>query len=150
MARKRAHSFRAAGLLRWEKKVTPLNQLKGKPMKLMIVDDSSIMRKAIEKYLSGTNIEIVGTAGDGVQAIELFKKTLPDVVTLDITMPEMDGLQCLEELLKIKPDVKVMVVSALKDEATALEALKKGARSFLGKPFTPESIKEAFDQVVAD
>lgn len=58
-------------------------------------------------------------------------------------MPEMDGLQCLEELLKIKPDVKVMVVSTL-------EALKKGARSFLGKPFTPESIKEAFDQAIAE
>jgi len=116
----------------------------------MIVDDSSIMRKAIEKYLTGAGIEIVGTAGDGKQAIELFKSTMPDVVTLDITMPEMDGLQCLEELLKIKPDVKVMVVSALKDESTALEALKKGASSCLGKPFTPEIIKEAFDQVVAD
>jgi two-component system, chemotaxis family, chemotaxis protein CheY len=119
-------------------------------MKLMIVDDSSIMRKAIEKYLSGTDIEIVGTAGDGLQAIELFKKTLPDVVTLDITMPEMDGLQCLDELLKIKADTRIMVVSALKDESTALEALKKGARSFLGKPFTPESIREAFEQVISD
>lgn len=116
----------------------------------MIVDDSSIMRKAIEKYLSGTGVEIVGTAADGKQALELFKTARPDVVTLDITMPEMDGLQCLEELLKIDPNVKVMVVSALKDEATALEALKKGARSFLGKPFTPESIKEALDQVIAD
>ncbi len=119
-------------------------------MKLMIVDDSSIMRKAIEKYLASANVEIVGTAADGKQAVEMCKTAMPDVVTLDITMPEMDGLQCLEELLKIKPDIRVMVVSALKDEATALEALKKGARSFLGKPFTPESIKEAFDQVVAD
>lgn len=71
-------------------------------MKLMIVDDSSIMRKAIEKYLSGTDIEIVGTAGDGKQAIELFKTTLPDVVTLDITMPEMDGLECLRRIAENK------------------------------------------------
>lgn len=138
------------GSLKVEKRVTPPFTSERQPMKLMIVDDSSIMRKAIEKYLSGNGIEIVGTAGDGKQALELFKTARPDIVTLDITMPEMDGLQCLEELLKIDPNVKVMVVSALKDEATALEALKKGARSFLGKPFTPESIKEAFDQVVAD
>lgn len=150
MSQVRKQKFTQYGTNKAEKRVTPPAGLQGEPMKLMIVDDSSIMRKAIEKYLASANVEIVGTAGDGKQAVEMCKATMPDVVTLDITMPEMDGLQCLEELLKIKPDIRVMVVSALKDEATALEALKKGARSFLGKPFTPESIKEAFDQVVAD
>ena len=119
-------------------------------MKLLIVDDSSIMRKAIQKYLSSHDLEVVGVAGDGVSALEIFKEKSPDIVTLDITMPEMDGLTCLEEILKIKADTKVLVISALKDESTALEALKKGARSFLGKPFTEQSLNEAFSQLLTE
>ena len=117
-------------------------------MKLLIVDDSSIIRKAINKYLKEYGLELVGEAGDGVQALEQFKAKAPDVVTLDITMPEMDGLTCLEEMLKINADVKVIVISALSDQATALKALKLGAKGFLGKPFTEDKIKEAFDRVI--
>ena len=119
-------------------------------MKVLIVDDSSIMRKAIEKYLGKLDVEIVGSAGDGKTALEMFKEKLPDVVTLDITMPEMDGLTCLEEMLKVKADSKVLVVSALKDEATALEAINKGARGFLGKPFNAETLEEAFKELFED
>ena len=117
-------------------------------MKVLIVDDSSIMRKAIEKYLGTMDVEIVGTAGDGKTALEVFQQTQPDVVTLDITMPEMDGLTCLEEMLKIKSDVKVLVVSALKDESTALEAINKGAKGFLGKPFNADTLGEAFNELL--
>ena len=73
----------------------------GKRVKLMIVDDSVIIRQAIHKYLKDFNIEVVGTAEDGKAAIEVFKETKPDIVTLDITMPEIDGLTVLEEMLKI-------------------------------------------------
>lgn len=117
-------------------------------MKVLIVDDSSIMRKAIEKYLANLDVEIVGTAGDGKAALEIFKDTQPDVVTLDITMPEMDGLTCLEEMLKMKADAKVLVVSALKDESTALEAINKGAKGFLGKPFNADTLAEAFNELL--
>lgn len=119
-------------------------------MKVLIVDDSSIMRKAIHKYLSKLDVEIIGSAGDGKTALEMFKDQLPDVVTLDITMPEMDGLTCLDEMLKIKADAKVLVVSALKDEATALEAINKGAKGFLGKPFNAETLEEAFNELLGD
>lgn len=117
-------------------------------MKLLIVDDSSIIRKAITRYLNEYGLEIVGEAGDGVQALELMRAHQPDVVTLDITMPEMDGLTCLDEMLKIDPKIRVIIISALSDQATALKALKAGAKGFLGKPFTEDKIKEAFDRVV--
>ncbi|MDR2608184.1 MAG: response regulator, partial [Treponema sp.] len=87
-------------------------------MKLLIVDDSNIMRRAIEKYLASRQFTLVGTAADGEAALQLFSKHLPDLVTLDITMPRMDGLACLDQMLKLKPDVKVLIISALKDPAT--------------------------------
>lgn len=112
--------------------------------KLMIVDDSSIIRQMIENSLTSQNIEVVGTAADGKAAIELFKELRPEIVTLDITMPEIDGLTVLEELLKIDPDVKIMVITALSDKSTGIKAIKLGAKSFLGKPFTEEKLKKNF------
>ncbi len=117
-------------------------------IKVLIVDDSLIIREAIHKHLKQFNIEVVGTAEDGKIALEMFRETNPDVVTLDITMPELDGLTVLEEMLKLKSDVKVMVVTALSDKATGLKAIKLGAKSFLPKPFTPEKIQESFQRLV--
>jgi two-component system chemotaxis response regulator CheY len=110
-------------------------------MKLLIVDDSNIMRRAIEKYLTDFHLELAGTAGDGEAALVLFRRHLPDLVTLDITMPRMDGLSCLEAMLAIKADTKVLVISALKDPATGLAALRKGAKGFLAKPFTQAELQ---------
>ena len=117
-------------------------------IKVLIVDDSLIIREAIHKYLKNFDIEVVGTAEDGKVALEIFKNSEPDVVTLDITMPEVDGLTVLAEMLKIKSDVKVMVVTALSDKATGLKAIKLGAKSFLPKPFTPEKLQESFQRLV--
>lgn len=117
-------------------------------MKLMVVDDSNIMRRAISQYLSELDIELVGTAGDGRAALQLFAQSKPDLVTLDVTMPEMDGLLCLEEMIKVDPSVRVIVISALADHATALRALKLGAKAFVNKPFTRESLREAFMEVM--
>jgi len=117
-------------------------------IKLMIVDDSVIIRQAIHKHLKEFNIEVVGNAEDGKVALEVFKKTRPDVVTLDITMPELDGLTVLEEMLKIDESVKVMVVTALSDKSTGLKAIKLGAKSFLPKPFTPEKLRSSFERLI--
>ena len=117
-------------------------------IKVLIVDDSLIIREAIHKHLKQFNIEVVGTAENGKIALELFKETDPDVVTLDITMPELDGLTVLKEMLIIKSDIKVMVVTALSDKATGLKAIKLGAKSFLPKPFTPDKIRESFQRLV--
>lgn len=117
-------------------------------MKVLIVDDSFIIRRAIEGYLKDFEIDVVGSAGDGRTAVEMFKTTSPDVVTMDITMPEMDGLTCISEMLKINSDAKILVVTALSDEGTALEALKRGARGFLAKPFTGDTFREKFSKLI--
>jgi two-component system chemotaxis response regulator CheY len=117
-------------------------------MKLLIVDDSNIMRKAIEKYLERKQFTLVGSAGDGESALQMFSQFLPDLVTLDITMPRMDGLTCLEKMLAIKPDAKILVVSALKDPVTGLQALKKGAKGFLSKPFTAQELQQEIEEIL--
>jgi two-component system chemotaxis response regulator CheY len=116
-------------------------------MKLLIVDDSNIMRKAIEKYLEQKRFTLVETAADGESALQLFSQSLPDLVTLDITMPKMDGLTCLEKMLAIKPDAKILVISALKDPVTGLQALKKGAKGFLSKPFTAQALQQEIEEI---
>ena len=117
-------------------------------IKLLIVDDSLIIREAIHKHLKHLDIEVVGTAENGKVALEIFKSADPDVVTLDITMPEVDGLTVLAEMIKLKPSIKVMVVTALSDKATGLKAIKLGAKSFLPKPFTPEKLQDSFQRLV--
>ena len=114
----------------------------------MIVDDSSIMRRAIGKYLSVLGLELAGTASNGQEAVTLFQKVVPDLVTLDITMPEMDGLTCLEKILRIEPRTKVIVISALSDPQTGLRALKLGAKSFLPKPFTETQLVEEIKRIL--
>lgn len=116
--------------------------------KLLIVDDSSIMRRSIENYLSDYQLEIVGTAGNGADALELVKNQQPDAVTLDITMPGMDGLTCLEKIMEIAPSTKVMIITALSDKLTGLQALDKGARGFMYKPVKPEELRVAFDKLL--
>lgn len=117
-------------------------------MKLLIVDDSMIIRRAIERTFSTSVFNEIRTAGDGMKALEEFRSYLPDVVTLDITMPHLDGIATLEEMLKLKPEAKVMIVSALADDATAIEALTKGADQFICKPFTTEELIAAVNEML--
>jgi two-component system chemotaxis response regulator CheY len=117
-------------------------------LKLMIVDDSNIMRRRIERSQRSEQLELVGTAGNGLEALELFKKTDPDVVTMDITMPQMDGIECIARLVAMKPAVRILVVSALADKATAVEAMERGANGFLNKPFTDRQLNEAIAELM--
>ena len=117
-------------------------------MKLMIVDDSNIMCRRIERSQQFDALELVGTASNGVDAIELFKRTDPDVVTMDLTMPRMDGIECIGRLVALKPEVRILVVSALADKATAVEAMEKGANGFLNKPFTDRQLNEAIAELM--
>jgi two-component system chemotaxis response regulator CheY len=118
--------------------------------KIMVVDDSTVIVRMIQGFLKTYNIEVVGTAGDGKAAIELFKETSPDLVTLDITMPEMDGLTVLKMILQIKPSTKVIIITALSDNATALRALKMGAKDYMPKPITEDYFKEVLDRVIKE
>jgi two-component system, chemotaxis family, chemotaxis protein CheY len=119
-------------------------------MRLLIVDDSSVVRLAIQRDLESGNITEVDQAGDGEEAVRLYREKQHDLITLDITMPRMDGLTCLENLLEINPEAKILIISALRDRATALIALKRGARGFLCKPINPEELREAFELLLTD
>jgi len=116
--------------------------------KVLIVDDSTVIRKAIVKFLENYKVKIVGSASNGTSALEMFSKYDPDIVTLDITMPGLDGFHVLDEMVKINDSVKIIVITALADKATGLKALKNGAKSYLTKPFSAEKLQEAFGRLV--
>jgi len=118
-------------------------------MKLLIVDDSMVMRRALTRSIHTTDFQEVRSASNGMIALQQFRDFLPDVVTLDLTMPQLGGIETLEEMLKIKPDTKIMIVSALADDATAIEALKKGAEQFICKPFTNDELNQALHEMLS-
>ena len=119
-------------------------------LKLLIVDDSNFMRRNIERGLGEHAFGEIRVAGNGLQALEQYHQSRPDVVTMDITMPNMDGLSCVAALLKHDPEARILVISALADTSTAVEAVKRGARGFLLKPFSPEELQEAMSDVMED
>ena len=114
---------------------------------LLIVDDSNLIRRQIERMTRAATIEVVGTAGNGEDAVKLFGELKPDLVTMDITMPKMDGIECVEHMVKIHPSSCILIISALADKATAIEAIKRGANGFVGKPFTQKELSMAFDKL---
>lgn len=115
--------------------------------KLMIVDDSNIIRKRIERGYNSTQFELVATACDGVDALTKFQKYQPDLITMDLTMPNMDGLECIQKIYTLDPSVGILVVSALSDKMTGLLALEYGAQGFICKPFTDEQLMSALDKL---
>lgn len=117
-------------------------------MKLLIVDDSMMMRKMVERALADQQFTVVSSAADGEEGLRLFTETLPDLVTLDITMPKMDGLTCLEKMLKIKPDAKILMVSSQSDAATAADVMAKGAAGIVIKPFNAPQLVEKVQEVL--
>ncbi len=120
-------------------------------MKIMIVDDSKIIRGKILQIVRSSGLEdmnVIGVAKNGREAVDLCRKTMPDVATMDLTMPELDGVETISELININPDIRILVVSALSDKATAIEALKRGANGFICKPFTDEELKLALYELL--
>jgi len=122
----------------------------GAPLKLMIVDDSNIIRRRIERSQQIARLQVVGAASNGREAVELFRRTRPDVVTMDLTMPEMDGVECVEQLVSLNANVLILVVSALADKATAVEAIERGANGFLCKPFTDRQLNDALAELLSE
>lgn len=119
--------------------------------KLMVVDDSNIIRNRIARAVEAGRIPavtVVGMARNGKEALQLCQEHWPDVITMDLTMPEMDGIACTESLVQINPDVLILVVSALNDKATALDALQKGAHGFVCKPFTDDQLAAALNELL--
>lgn len=123
-----------------------------RPLSLMIVDDSTVIRNRIARLVSSPQlplIQIAGLAGNGAVALQMARETKPDLITMDLTMPEMDGEACIEEIARFLPDAQILVVSALSDKATALRAILKGAHGFLHKPFTDEELLDSLVELIA-
>ena len=109
-------------------------------MKLLIVDDSFVSRKAIQDSIIELGLEIVGEAHNGDTALEIFQQTNPDIVTMDITMAGMNGVECIEKMNALDPEVRILVVSSVTDESVLRDAVTKGARGYVSKPFKKEDL----------
>ncbi len=117
-------------------------------IRILVVDDSSFMRNLIKGTLVKEGYEIVGEAQDGAEAVELYKKFKPDVVTMDITMEKMNGIEAVKKIMEFDPDAKIIMVSALGQEDFVKEAIKNGAADFIVKPFDANRLKEAVGNVL--
>ena len=111
--------------------------------RILVVDDASFMRNNLRRVLMGGGHEVSGEAEDGAQAVKLYQELVPDVVTMDITMPVMDGLQALREIKRMDPDSCVVMCSASSQQEMVVEAIHSGAAEFIVKPFRPERVMEA-------
>jgi len=117
--------------------------------RVLIVDDAAFTRNMLKNIIAKIDqIEVIGEASNGVEAISLYKKLSPDLVTMDLVMPEKGGIEATEEILKINPKALIVVVSALGQEALVLEAAKKGAKDFIQKPFKSEQILEVMERIL--
>lgn len=116
--------------------------------RVLIVDDAAFMRMMIKDILEKNGFEVVGEANNGIKAIELYKKERPDVVTMDITMPEMDGIKAVKEIRIFDPNAKVIMCSAMGQQSMVMDAIRAGARDFIVKPFQPDRVLEAIRKTV--
>src|SRR3954452_12925416 len=121
-----------------------------KPVRYLIVDDSIFARKNITKMLESFGGEVVGEAGDGCTAITEYDRTKPDLVLMDITMPQMEGIEAAERIVRQHPEARVVMVSSVGYQENIVAALQKGARHFVQKPVKPEVLYEVIKYVMGD
>lgn len=119
-----------------------------KMAKVLIVDDAAFMRMMLKDILTKNGLEVVGEAVNGADAIEKYKELLPDVVTMDITMPEMDGITAVKQIKAQHPQAKVIMCSAMGQQPMVLEAIQAGAKDFVVKPFQPERVMDSINRVL--
>ena len=116
--------------------------------KILIVDDAEFLRVRLMKMLTADNFDVY-QAENGVKAVEVYKDIHPDVVLMDVTMPEMDGLSALKEIIEYDSKARVVMLTALGQESVVLEAVKSGARDFIVKPFEHDRVMKAIAKLVA-
>ncbi|PKM89929.1 MAG: two-component system response regulator [Firmicutes bacterium HGW-Firmicutes-12] len=116
---------------------------------VLIVDDAAFMRMMLKDILGKNGYEIVGEAENGQLAVEKFKELHPQLVTMDITMPEMDGISAVKKIKEIDPNARVVMCSAMGQQAMVIDAIQAGARDFIVKPFQPERVLEAIQKALS-
>jgi two-component system chemotaxis response regulator CheY len=116
---------------------------------VLVCDDAIFMRTMISDILSQAGFEIVGEAESGLQAVEKYKTLKPDLVTMDIVMPDMGGIEAVREICKGDPEARILMCSAMGQQALVVEAIQAGAKDFVVKPFQPSRVLEAVQRVLA-
>ena len=111
--------------------------------RIMLVDDASFMRMMLKNILVGSGYEVIGEAENGAKAIEQFKALKPDLVIMDIIMPEMGGIDAVREIVKANPGAKILMCSSMGQQSLVVEAIQAGAKDFIVKPFQPSNVLEA-------
>jgi two-component system chemotaxis response regulator CheY len=121
-----------------------------RPIRYLVVDDSVFARKNVAKMVEAFGGEIVGEAGDGCTAITEFDRTTPDMVLMDITMPQMEGIEAAERIVRAHPDARIVMVSSVGYQENIVAALQQGARHFVQKPVKAEILYEVIKYVMGD
>ena len=116
--------------------------------KVLIVDDTKFMRKILKNILKKRDIEIAGEAVNGKDAVEKYNELKPDLVTMDIIMPEMNGIEAVKKIMAADSDARVLMCSAMGQQALVIEAIQAGAKDFVIKPFQPTRVLEAVDRTL--
>ena len=114
----------------------------------LVADDASFMREMIREILEPEGFEVVAEAGDGVEAIEMWKQHHPDIVTMDIVMPKKSGIEAVKSIVELDPNAKIVMCSALGQEALLMEALRAGAKDFIVKPFKPDVVVSTLRKIL--
>ncbi|MEK6578825.1 MAG: response regulator [Bdellovibrionota bacterium] len=117
---------------------------------VLIVDDVPFVRNTLRQILTDAHYHVVGEASDGQEAIEMYSKLRPSVVTMDIVMPEMSGIQATRKIIQMDGSAKVVIISAMGQESLVMEAINVGAKDYLLKPFTAADVIKTIEQVLID
>ncbi len=115
--------------------------------RVLVVDDAMFMRYTIKKMLENTDFDVIGEADNGINALIQYKDLNPDIVTMDITMPEIDGIQAVHLIRKYDPNAKVVMMSAMGQESMVRDAILAGAQGFLVKPFKQEDVLKTLNKL---
>lgn len=114
---------------------------------VLVVDDAVFMRTTIKRMLEDQSFNVIGEASNGAEAVEMYRKLLPDVVTMDVTMPGMTGIEAVEAIISEDPNAKIVMVTALGQQKLIVDAIERGAKDFVTKPFNPEQIIQVLTNV---
>lgn len=115
---------------------------------ILVCDDAAFMRMMIKDILTKNGYNIAGEAENGLKAVEKYNETKPDLVLMDITMPEMDGIQAVKKIKEMDPNAKIVMCSAMGQQAMVIESIQAGAKDFIVKPFQADRVLEAVKKVV--
>ena len=116
--------------------------------RVLIVDDAVVMRMMIKGILSKNGFDVVGEAQNGAEAVDKYKALMPDLVTMDMVMPEMDGITAVKQIMSFDPNAKIIMCTSMGQQALVVEAIQAGAKSFVTKPFQPPKILETINKVL--